>query len=501
MAYLDFNNFIQGAKAAADMNRQDANSARVRESSQLADARAEGAYGLTMAEAIPKMQSRVEDFTGTQAALAQLGRIREAVANLKNPDGTRVNEQQAAEYVRDQIQALNKTPGMQSDIARTSYLQGLDGTAAALAQRFAAGSGVAQATAQDLGVGRDYVQVVRNLQELNDPDKIPQNMARFGFTQIGKPEEGVWQDANGRIVSAFDFLRAKAATAANDMANTMPIADADRANQLLRMQQIYDSTIFRDNNVQPGVGTQASYTRRGNVNYNTPIPETPVAIDPVTGAAVAIPGVAPAGGAPAAKPPAVVPGREQSTALNMTVAPWTANEIGYNPNSSNPLDVLNTALSQGSSTGSIATAQQSDFKTTYAARANAVREQLEQIKSATGIGGALDRGLNFASNGYLRDSALANNPAALEQLKARIPTMAAEAQGLWAKHAQVLEFVQQVEEAAKRRAIAKTYNFAQEAPLAPPLGLELDQRWLNQMRAIGAVTPSTAGVPGAAGAW
>lgn len=476
MAYLDFNNFIQGAKAAADMNRSDANAAQNRRSQQLIDARAEGQYGLQMMEAVPKAQSRLEDFTGTQAALADLGSIREAVANLKNLDGSRPDEQQVAKFVRDRIQALNKNPGMQSDIARTSYLQGLDGTAAALAQRFAAGSGVAQATAQDLGVGRDYVQVVRNLQELNDPDKIAQNMTRFGFTQIGKPEEGIWQDANGRTVSAFDFLRAKAATAANDMANTMPIMDADRANQLTRQVNMLNASNVLAYDQTPGVMNLPTYTGQGVLTVNRAVAEAV--------AAAKAAGATPAQVEEVAKQAetAAVQKAEASQAELKNFAPWAAFLRGGDFN-----DPFSRALA-GAPYGP---GEQAIKQTpsTYGAESNKLREIALALRQAEGIAGDVDRGLNFVSGGYLRGDALANNPEVLAQLQARRPEFATQAQQLWAQHKAVAEFTQQAEQALQQQELRKSLNLPGVAPLVAPYGLELDQRWLERLRAAGVVAP------------
>ena len=489
MAYLDFNNFIQGAKAAADMNRNDADSAQRRQSQQLIDARAEGDYALRMSMEVPKARAEMEAFAGSTAALADLGHIREAAANLTNPDGSRADENQVAKFVRDRIQALNKTPGMQSDIARTSYLQGLDGTAAALAQRFAAGSGVAQATAQDLGVGRDYVQVARNLQELNNPDKVAQNMTGFGFTPTGKPEEGLWMDASGRVVSAYDYLRSKAALAVNDMSNTMPIAEADRANQLTRQINMLNAGNVVAFDQTPGVMNIPTYTGQGVLTVNRAVAEAVAAAQAA--------GASPAQVADAAQKaadavtktttpsPATVAGSTKPT------APWSAGQA-YNAAGDTPYDLLNRALSEGSEEANRNNTLPWSMErtpTTYGAQANVLRDRAAALQRAEGLPGAVDRALNYVSGGYLRGDALANNPEVLAQLQARIPESVAEAQQLWTQHKAVVEFTQQAEQALQQQRLAKRFGFPLAAPLVAPYGLELNQQWLENLRKAGVIAP------------
>ena len=479
MAYLDFNNFIQGAKAAADMNRNDADSAQRRQSQQLIDARAEGDYALRMSMEVPKARAEMEAFTGSTAALADLGHIREAAANLTNPDGSRVDEHQVAKFVRDRIQALNKTPDMQSDIARTSYLQGLDGTAAALAQRFAAGSGVAQATAQDLGVGRDYVQVARNLQELNNPDKVAQNMTGFGFTPTGKPEEGLWMDASGRVVSAYDYLRSKAALAVNDMSNTMPIMDADRVKQLTRQINMLNSSNVVKFDQTPGVMNIPTYTGQGVLTVNRAVAEAVAAAQAAGATPAQVAEVA--GQTKKQAEAAAVPKAEVAAELK-DFAPWAAFLRGGDFN-----DPFSRALA-GAPYGPGGQAIK-QTPSTYGAESNKLREIALALRQAEGIAGDVDRGLNYVSGGYLRGDALANNPEVLAQLQARRPEFATRAQQLWAQHTAVAEFTQQAEQALQQQRLAKRFGFPLAAPLVAPYGLELNQQWLENLRKAGVIAP------------
>ena len=479
MAYLDFNNFIQGAKAAADMNRNDADSAQRRQSQQLIDARAEGDYALRMSMEVPKARAEAEAFAGSTAALAQLGQIQTALHQQTNPDGSRLNEMQAAEFIRNKFQNQFKTSDQSSDLAQTAYLASLPDMSKRLSGLYAAGSGVAQATAQDLGVGRDYVQAARNLQELNVPDKIAQNMTRFGLKPTGKPEEGLWVGLDGRVVSQYDFLRAKAALATNDMANTMPIMDADRVKQLTRQINMLNSSNVVAFDQTLGTMNIPTYTGQGVLTVNRAVAEAVAAAQAA--------GATPAQVAEVAEQTkkqaeaAAVPKAEVAAGLK-DFAPWAAFLRGGDFN-----DPFSRALG-GAPYGP---GEQAIKQTpsTYGAESNKLRETALALRQAEGITGDVDRALNFVSGGYLRGDALANNPEVLAQLQARRPEFATQAQQLWAQHKAVAEFTQQAEQALQQQQLAKRFGLPLAAPLVAPYGLELNQQWLERLRTAGVVAP------------
>ena len=464
MAYLDFNNFIQGAKAAADMNRNDADSAQRRQSQQLIDARAEGDYALRMSMDVPKARAEMEAFAGSTAALAQLGQIQTALHQQTNPDGSRLNEMQAAEFIRNKFQNQFKTSDQSSDLAQTAYLARLPDMSKRLSGLYAAGSGVAQATAQDLGVGRDYVQVARNLQELNNPDKVAQNMTGFGFTPTGKPEEGLWMDASGRVVSAYDYLRSKAALAVNDMSNTMPIAEADRANQLTRQINMLNASNVVAFDQTPGTMKIPTYTGQGVLTVNRAVAEA-VAAAQAAGASPAQVADAAQKAADAVTKTTTPPPATTPAPATAVFAPWSSTQQ-FDARSMFPR-TANDPFS-GSADSTLYTTP-----TAYAPRHAELQQKIQEVE--TGSGG------------------LAQNPELWARAKAQLPEMLKQLDQLRSQHAAAAEFTYAAEQALKQQELIKRLGLpgltSPGTPLVAPYGLALDQRWLERLRTAGVIAP------------
>lgn len=491
MAYLDFNNFIQGAKAAADMNRADADSAQRRQSQQLIDARAEGEYGLRMSRDVPKAQAEVEAFAGSTAAIAQLAKIRTAIQQATNPDGSRVNEEQAAAIGRQMLQAQLGANNQQSDVAQASYLDALGGVARSLGQTYAAGDPLQQAEFADLGAGRDLRPGVAMALAFNDPTKIAENMQATGHTPTGTPGQGLWKDQNGNVVSQYKVLAYYAALARDKGTNGMPLYEAMRGTEENRQDNIYTADKIRMYDQTPGVMRIPTRTGEGNITVNRAVAEAVAAAQAAGASPAETQAVAQAAATKAVADEAVAAATQKKEGPTAEFDAWRAGRA-YNEASDSPYDRLNRALSEGSqdlNRNNTLPWSITQTPTTYAAQANALRDRAQTLQAAQGLPGTVDRALNFATGGYLRDGALANNPEVLAQVEAGVPAMEAEARGLWEKHLQAVTFTQQVEQALKRQQLATRLGLPGVAPLVAPFGLELDQRWLERMRTAGVLAP------------